>query len=192
MKKYFFLLILFSFPSFSQNFEGFKGYVITKNKDTIHGTFESISNIFYKKIFTPARVRKFVKIKNNEGIVKKYKPTDIISFLIYKPRENKDFKFISTNLDNYKHFYHEISVGRISYYKVYDEDINARELYKEIFIKDGHVQDVSMFSHRKDIGEIIKDFPELYSKWIDGNKYYKNYEIELVISLYNENFKNSK
>ena len=191
MKRYFItLLLFFSLTSFSQNFEGFKGYVVTIDNDTIHGTFESISNMFYKNIFNPARIRKIVKIKNNAGIVTKYKPNEIVSFLVYKPRNNTDYKFISTYRDDYKHFYHEILVGKISYYKIYDQDMNASELYKEIFIKNDKIQDVTMFSYRKDFGELIKDYPELYSKWVDGNKFYKTYETDLVISLYNEYFKN--
>jgi len=191
MKRYLIaFFLIFSLSAFSQNFEGFKGYVITNNHDTIHGTFDAISNIFYKNIFNPARVRKVVKINNNAGIVTKYKPNEILSFLVYKPRGEKDYKFISTYRDNYKRFYHEIAVGEISYYKIYDQDMNASEIYDEIFIKNDNIQEVTMFSYRKDLGELIKDYPELYSKWIDGNKFYKTHETELVISLYNEYFKN--
>jgi hypothetical protein len=185
-----FLLLIVINNSYSQKFDGFKGFVVTNSFDTIKCKFESISNIFHKNIFVPGNVRNNVKIINEKGEKRKYKPFEIISFTITgTDRGDGDFKFISTRTDNYNHFYHEVCAGKISLFRIYNQDGYANETSRDIFIKDGEIKDIGLFSYRADMGVLISDFPELHIKWIDSNNYYKLNQYEKVIKLYNQNFK---
>ena len=187
----FFLFIFVTINLYSQKFEGFSGYVVTNKKDTIQCKFESVSNLFWKNIFKPSQLRNFVKTINTSGEKRKYKPFEIISFTVLGT-EKGNYKFVSTQADNYKHFYHEIIFGKISFFKIYDQDMNANIISENIFIKNDEVQEIWSLSFRDDFGKLLIDFPELYRKWIDSDNYYKKNQFDEVIRLYNAHFHDQK
>jgi hypothetical protein len=187
-KKIIFILFsLYSSIVFSQNFEGFKGYLITNNNDTIKCTYSSISNIFKERLFNPATLNNKVEIVK-DSIYTKYKPKDLKSFLIINPRGTGDFKFVSAQFDGFKHFYQEIAVGRISCYRSYYQDGYALEYHSDILVINNKKVKIGAFNRRKDLGKLIEDYPELYEKWMNT----ENYKVDQfgdVLRLYNEHFK---
>jgi hypothetical protein len=169
----------------------FEGYVITKVNDTIHCKFLIETNIFNDEIFYANSIRNKVKVltKNNEKIV--YVPSQLKEFLI--KRTGGDFKFVSFSEDGFKYFYHEVIKGKLSYYKLYKADLysgGANSGYDVFIFKENKFKKLSAFNQRKSLSEVISDYPELYEKWIDSNNYYKVYQREEVVKLYNEHFKN--
>ena len=187
-KIIFILFSLYSSIVFCQNFEGFKGFLITNNNDTIQCTYSSISNIFKKSMFNPARLNNKVEIVK-DSIYTKYKPKDLKSFLITNPRGTGDFKFVSSQFDGYKHFYQEIAIGRISWYRTYYQDSYAMEHQLDVLVKNNKKVKIGSFSRRKDLGAIIEDYPELYEKWMNSDNY-KVHQFGLLLQLYNEHFEN--
>lgn len=203
MKKIFLFLLFVTHISFSQE-NSIKGYIVDAKNDTIKCTFIGISNMFNKKLLNPAAVcDKKITIQLENGDQYIYKPFALSSIHIYmsenaynmpylshNPTGFQEIKFVGLKEDNYKYFYREIIVGKISVYHKYNQDMRANLTTKEIFVKDDEIKNVSSFSYRDDIGSIIIDYPELFKLWIDGNKNYKLYQSLQVIELYNEHFKN--
>jgi hypothetical protein len=203
MKKIFLFLLFVTHISFSQE-NSIKGYIVDAKNDTIKCTFIGISNMFNKKLLNPAAVcDKKITIQLENGDQYIYKPFALSSIHIYMsenaynmpylPHNTTGFqeiKFVGLKEDNYKYFYREIIVGKISVYHKYNQDMRANLTTKEIFVKDDEIKNVSSFSYRDDIGSIIIDYPELFKLWIDGNKNYKLHQSLQVIELYNEHFKN--
>ncbi|WP_396146632.1 hypothetical protein [Flavobacterium sp.] len=203
MKKIFLFLLFVTHISFSQE-NSIKGYIVDAKNDTIKCTFIGISNMFNKKLLNPAAVcDKKITIQLENGDQYIYKPFALSSIHIYMsenaynmpylPQNTTGFqeiKFVGLKEDNYKYFYREIIVGKISVYHKYNQDMRANLTTKEIFVKDDEIKNVSSFSYRDDIGSIIIDYPELFKLWIDGNKNYKLHQSLQVIELYNEHFKN--
>lgn len=203
MKKIFLFLLFVTHISFSQE-NSIKGYIVDAKNDTIKCTFIGISNMFNKKLLNPAAVcDKKITIQLENGDQYIYKPFALSSIHIYMSenaynmpylQQNttgfQEIKFVGLKEDNYKYFYREIIVGKISVYHKYNQDMRANLTTKEIFVKDDEIKNVSSFSYRDDIGSIIIDYPELFKLWIDGNKNYKLHQSLQVIELYNEHFKN--
>ncbi len=201
MKKIFFLILFVIQTSFSQD-KAIKGYIVNGNNDTIKCTFVGISNMFDKSQLNPAAVcdkKITIRLENgDEYVYKPYALNSIHVFLVEGTYNNvphnedgsRDIKFVGLKEDNYKYFYREVIVGKISVYHKYDLDMRAHLITKEIFVKDDEIKDVSSFSYRDDIGSMIIDYPELFKLWIDGNKNYKLNQSLDVIELYNEHFKN--
>ena len=190
MKKIIILIILFSTKINAQYFEGF---VVTNNNDTINCKFINISNLFKESLFKPVTLRNKVRIQKENGEEVKYKPSELRSFSIKGTGRGKTdyIKFISMKSDDFKHFYHEDYAGKISHYIIYDDDMYANELRKEFYIKDSKKIKISLFSPRKDYGELIKDYPDLYNKWMDPALYKLRFADE-IIKEYNEYFKGLK
>ncbi|MFM9987486.1 hypothetical protein [Flavobacterium sp.] len=185
------ILIFFSKNIYSQNFNG---YVVTSSNDTINCKFFVETNLFDNTIFKAVSVRSKVKILNNKNEKIVFKPKDLASFLI-KNTKSGDFKFVSFEQDNYSYFYHEVIKGKLSYFKLYQEDKYSggpNSGFHEFVLKDNILLKFGVFDTRKTLGEQIKDFPELYQKWMDSNNYYKLYQIKEVIKLYNDYFLNKK
>jgi len=203
MKKIFLLLLFVTHISFSQE-NKIKGYIVDAKNDTIKCTFIGISNMFNKKLLNPAAVcDKKITIQLENGDEYSYKPFALNSIHIYISENPynmpylpfnttgfQEIKFVGLKEDNYKYFYREIIVGKISIYHKYNQDMRANLTTKEIFVKDDEIKNVSSFSYRDDIGSMIIDYPELFKLWIDGNKNYKLNQSLQVIELYNEHFKN--
>jgi hypothetical protein len=179
-------ILLFSSLVHSQKFDG---YVVTNANDTIRCKFFVQTNLFDTTMFYPNSVKNKVKIFSN-GQKIKYEPNQIKSFYITGTKFG-DYKFISLPQDGYKHFYHETIVGKISFYKIYLDNLNGGfPQHREVFVKEKKIQNIRSLSFRKDFGELIKDYPELYSKWIVGNDNYKLSQVFEVIQEYNKFFEN--
>jgi hypothetical protein len=127
------------------------------------------------------------KVKNRDHYLHK---TLYLFSILHMNHLKKEVKFVGIKEDNYKYFYREIIVGRISVYHKYNQDMRANLLTKEVFVKNDEIQKISIIDYRDDIGSIIIDYPELFKLWIDGNKNYKLHQSINVIELYNEHFKN--
>jgi hypothetical protein len=188
-KIYILLLICFYSNIFAQNFEG---YVITKSNDTLKCTFDVQTNIFDETMFYPSSVMKSVKIINENGEKFKFYPNQIDSFII-KNTKFGNFKFVSLKADNYKNFYQEISVGRISIYKKYTGNMNGGyPIESTIYCKNDKLdsRETNFFNFRKWFSKYIDDYPELYQKWIDSDNFFKKKDVFEVIKIYNNYFKN--
>jgi hypothetical protein len=100
-----------------------------------------------------------------------------------------DYKFVSIEADGYTHFYNEIFIGEISCYRIYNQDMNARLLFKDIYIKNNEIKKIRFLSERTDAGNLIFDYKELYDKWMNKDEY-KLYQMNYIFHLYNEYKKN--
>lgn len=185
-------LILFCIGSiYSQKFEG---YVVTTSNDTIKCKFFVETNMFDSTMFYANSVRDRVKIVDKKGEKIKYEPSQLVSFLI-KGTKFGDFKFVSFKEDNYKFFYHEIVVGKISLYRLYQADIYSggpNSGYRDYVFKDGVLSKMDILSYRKKLGALIKDYPQLYQKWMDSDNYYETEQADEVVKLYNDYYLDKK
>jgi hypothetical protein len=178
-------ILIFNSNSFGQNS---KGYYITNSNDTIKCYFDLF---IVSGKFDPQTVRNKIKTINNNGDKLKFLPNEINSFFISETN-SRDYKFVS--IVNHNYFYHEIIKGKLSYYKVYLNNpggafgtLASEKLY---LYKNEKLTEIDPLFLRKGLSKLIEDFPELNLKWIDSDKYYKLNQIEEVIKLYNEHFKN--
>jgi hypothetical protein len=201
------LLFLISTSTYGQEEKEVKkidGYIVDIKNDTLRCEFLGISNPFKRDLLNPAAVcSKKIRVKLENGETYDYKPFELTSIHIFFNKNNyympgfpvkmdkmMEVKFVGIKEDNYKYFYREIIVGRISVYHKYNQDMRANLLTKEVFVKNDEIQKISIIDYRDDIGSIIIDYPELFKLWIDGNKNYKLHQSINVIELYNEHFKN--
>lgn len=188
MKKIVFigLFLIVKFNSYSQRIEG---YVVTNSNDTIKCKFFVTPNMFNRTIIYKDELclLKKLKILTNSGEKKKYRANELKSFFVTGTSEG-DFKFVSLNEDNYNHFYHEVIKGKISYYRLY-KGVDGTK-FNEYIIKSNLMFKLGIFNTRKTLGEQIKDYPELYEKWMDSNNFYTIDKLDEVIKLYNEHFIN--
>lgn len=191
MKK---TLLLFVLALTSINFyaQKFNGYVVTNVNDTIKCNFFVETNLFNDSMFYANSVRKKVKILDEKGEKISFEPSQLNSFII-KGTKFGDFKFVSFQEDGYNYFYHEVINGRISYYKLYKADLYSGGPNSgfDVFVyKENKFNKLAAFNQRKSLGEVISDYPELHQKWMDSNNFYKVYQREEVVNIYNEHFKN--
>ncbi|MFL9831082.1 hypothetical protein ABS764_09505 [Flavobacterium sp. ST-87] len=188
MKKLFFVLFVY-FLNFQVFAQKFKGYYITNSSDTIQCSFDVEVNIFDRKDFERYSVKNKVKILNNEGQKILFKPNEIQSFFI-KGTKTGDYKFVS--LSGNKFFYHELVNGKLSFYKVYRHNsggaLGALASEEYYLLKDEKLVQINPLNLRKGLGKQIEDYPELYQKWMDSNKYYRLNQFEEVVKLYNQHF----
>ena len=188
MKKIIFVLITVVFCLNIQAQQRFNGYVVTNANDTIKCRFSLEMNIFNDSLFYDSGISKRAKIFKQNGEKVKYMPTELKTVFITGPKQG-DYKFVSLEQDK-EHFFHEKIKGKLSYYVVYKGNLQGGfPLETPYFLKDGNLLEIKGFSVRKKFGELIKDYPELYEKWMDSNNYYKVGQFPEVIQLYNEHFK---
>jgi hypothetical protein len=166
----------------------FNGYVVTNSNDTIKCKFSLEMNIFDQTLFYDSGISDRAKIFKENGEKVKYLPTELKTVFITGPKQG-DYKFVSLEQDK-KHFFHEKIKGKLSFYILYKGNIGGGfPLQMHYFLKDGMFIQIKGSNARKKFGELIIDYPELYQKWIDSDKYYKLNQFEEVIKLYNEHFK---
>jgi hypothetical protein len=180
------LSFILLFPLFVQS-QKFDGYVVTNKNDTINCKFFIKTNSADEKIPYPSSVCKKVKILSDKGGEIAFKPSQLKSFLI-KGTKDCDLKFVSIKEDD-DQFYHELITGKLSLYKIYFTSMYGEEFSNGVILKEGKLYKIAGFGLRKKFGELIKDYPELYDKWMNSEDYKLNQFQELV-SLYNEHFKN--
>ena len=96
------------------------------------------------------------------------------------------YKYVSLE-QNKNHFFHERILGKLSFYTVYNAGIQGEHNFQTNYI----LKDRKLFeiSRRNKLGKLIIDYPELYNKWMNSENYRLN-QIEEVVNLYNEHFKN--
>lgn len=188
MKNLIIILILFiGSHSFAQG--RFGGYVVTNSNDTIKCTFSLEMNIFDTSLFYDSGITKRAKIFKENGEKVKYLPSELKTVFITGPKQG-DYKFVSLE-QNKKYFFHEKIKGKLSYYVTYSGNLQGGfPLETPFFLKDLNLFEITGFSFRKKFGELIKDYPDLYKKWIDSNDFYKLRQYPEVIKLYNEHFDN--
>ncbi|MGL2962876.1 hypothetical protein ACSVH2_03530 [Flavobacterium sp. RSB2_4_14] len=176
-------ILLFTLFAQAQKFDG---YVVTNTNDTIHCKYYIGTHSSDEKIPYPSTVCKKVKILTNKGEEMAFKPSQLKSFFI-KGTKDCDLKFVSLKEDD-DQFYHELITGKLSLYKIYFTSY-GNEFSNGVILKDEKLYKIAGFGTRKKFGELIKDYPELYNKWMNSEDYKLNQFQELV-SLYNEHFKN--
>lgn len=177
-------ILLFSLFAQAQKFDG---YVVTNTNDTIHCKFFIRTNSIDEKIPYPSSVCKKVKILTNKGEEMNFKPSQIKSFFI-KGTKDCDLKFVSLREDD-DQFYQELIIGKLSLYKIYFTSMYGQEFSNGVILKEGKLYKIAGFGLRKKFGELIKDYPELYDKWMNSEDY-KLDQFQELVSLYNEHFKN--
>jgi hypothetical protein len=180
LSTFLFLLPLFTY---SQKFDG---YVVTNVNDTIHCKFFISTNEFDNSILNVFTIKDKVKILKDNGETVKYTSRDLKSFLV-KGTKFGDLKFVSLKYDDNDRFYHEVLVGKLTFYRFYKGPPTIGICFAS---KDDKFVELQGSQYRERLGELIIDYPELYHKWIDSKKYYKGSQLEEVIKLYNEHFKN--
>lgn len=178
------LLFTLLFSSFVHS-QKFDGYVVTNANDTIRCKFFVRINSINENSIYPSSVCKKVKILTGKGEEITYKPLEIKSFYFIGPE--CDFKFVSLKEDK-KQFYHEVTLGKINLYKIYFSS-TGMEFSNGVILSNGKLHTIAGFGLRKKFGEFIKDYPELYNKWMNTDEYKLNQFTELVF-LYNDHFKN--
>jgi hypothetical protein len=189
MKKIFtsITILIFGLNTYAQ--QRFNGYVVTNSNDTIKCKFSLEMNIFDQTLFYDSGISDRAKIFKENGEKVKYMPSELKTVFITGPKQG-DYKFVSLKADNYKHFYHEIIVGRLSYYVLYKGNLSGGFPHEKSFVlKENKLVALDGFSRRKTFGELIVDYPELHQKWMDSNNYYKIDQMDEVLRLYNEHFK---
>jgi hypothetical protein len=188
MRKILFVFTVVVFTANIQAQQRFNGYVVTNANDTIKCRFSLEMNIFNDSLFYDSGISDRAKIFKENGEKVKYLPTELKTVFITGPKQG-DYKFVSLEQDK-KHFFHEKIIGKLSYYILYKGNLGGGfPLQNPYFLKDGKLLQISGFSARKKFGELIKDYPELYEKWMASNDYYKTGQFPEVIQLYNEHFK---
>ena len=183
MRIFLFILLL---PLFVHS-QKFDGYVATNKNDTIHCKFFIKTNPADEKIPYPSSVCKKVKILSDNGEEMTFKPSQLKTFFI-KGTKDCDIKFVSLKEDD-DQFYQELIVGKLSLYKIYFTSMYGQEFSNGVILKEGKLYKIAGFGLRKKFGELIKDYPELYDKWMNSEDY-KLDQFQEVVSLYNEHFKN--
>jgi hypothetical protein len=182
--KFWFLLLM---PLFIHS-QKFDGYVVTNANDTINCKFFVPTNVINKRIVTIAAIYDKVKILTDKGETKEFTTKELKCFLI-KATKFGDLKWVSLKYDNYERFYHEVQSGRLMFYRFYKEGTGI-VIGIGFGLKDDQFVELQGPEFRERLGAFISDYPELYTKWMDSNKYYKPKQLEEVIKLYNEHFKN--
>ncbi|HOD11298.1 MAG TPA: hypothetical protein PKH91_11180 [Flavobacterium sp.] len=180
------LLFALLFSSFLHS-QKFDGYVVTNANDTINCKYFVPTNPFDKKLLSVARIDDKIEILSDKGEKIEYTTKEIKSFLI-KGTKFGDLKFVSLKYDDFYRFYHEVQVGRLIFYRYYMEG-SGMVVGIGFGLKDEKFVELQGPDIKQRLGELIIDYPELYAKWTDGNKYYKPKHLEEVIKLYNEHFK---
>lgn len=183
MRLFLFILLL---PIFVHS-QKFDGYAVTSANDTIHCKYFVATNPFSEKLLSVASIYDKIKILNDKGEKIEYTTKNLKSFLI-KGTKFGDLKFVSLIYDNNKRFYHEVQAGRLMFYRFYKEG-SGMVIGIGFGLKDDKFVELQGPEFRERLGEFIIDYPELYQKWMDSNKYYKPKQLEEVIKLYNEHFK---
>ena len=168
----------------------FSGYVVTNENDTIKCSFSLYMNIFDKSLFYDATLSKKVKIFKENGEKAKYIPSELKTIFITGPKQG-NYKFVSLEQDK-KHFFHEITIGKLSYYVIYRENIQGGfPLEVPCFVKEGKLTIFNgFFVDKKDeFSKLISDFPELQEKWTNAqDSYYVDSKFPQYIKLYNDHF----
>ena len=170
------------------NSQKFDGYVVTNTNDTINCKFFVQTNPFSEKLLSVASIHDKIKILSRQGETIEYTTKDIKSFLI-KGTKFGDLKFVSLKYDNYERFYHEVTTGKLTFYRFYKEG-SGMVIGIGFGLKDEKFVELQGPDVKERLGALIIDYQELYNKWMDSNKYYKPRQLEEVIKLYNEHFKN--
>lgn len=180
--KFLFLLLL---PLFVHS-QKFDGYVVNNTNDTIRCKYFIGTHSDNEKIPYPSTVCKKVKILSDKGEKMAFKPSQIKSFFV-KGTKDCDLRFVSLEEDD-SQFYQELIIGKLSLYKIYFTSLYGQEFSNGVILKDGKLEKMAGFGIRKRFGELIKDYPELYDKWIKEE--YKLDQFQELVGLYNEHFKN--
>ncbi len=188
MKKILFILTVILFSISVQAQQRFNGYVVTNANDTIKCRFSLEMNIFDSTLFYDSGISDRASIFKENGEKVKYLPTELKMVFITGPKQG-DYKFVSLGQDK-KHFFHERIKGKLSFYILYKGNIGGGfPLQMHYFLKNEILLQIKGSNARNKFGELIIDYPELYEKWIDSDKFYKLNQFEEVINLYNEHFK---
>ncbi len=181
------LLLVILLATLSVQAQKFDGYVVTNANDTINCKFFIRTDAKDEKLPYPSSVCKKVKILSDKGEEMSFKPAQLKSFYISGTKDC-DLKFVSLKEDD-DEFYQELIVGKLSLYKIYFTSMYGQEFSNGVILKDGKLSKIAGFGLRKKFGELIKDYPELYDKWMNSEEYRLDQFQELV-GLYNEHFKN--
>lgn len=185
--RYVIVLFLTNLCLYSQNY---RGYVVTDSNDTLKCKFVVHVNLFNHEIYYP--YSKNIKIINDKGEKIKFKPNQLKSYYL-SGSQIRNYKFVSLEYDNYKYFYDEIHKGKISFYYHYKLNSGGGDPIQTIYVlKDGVFKKINGFSMRKKFGEFIKDYPELYTKWMNSNKSFDLENMDYVVELYNKHFEELK
>ena len=188
------LTILFCitlFTAYSQEKKVVTGYIVSKTNDTIRGSFIGVSNMFKKDLFNPASFDKRITILLENEDAYEYKPNELKSLHIFHKYENRWYKFVGIEADQYKRFHHEIYTGRISFYRRYTQDMRANLIPIDVFVKNNEIQKITLFNFRENIGDMLIDYPTLFHPWIKKEDGYESKNLHYIISLYNKYFEDN-
>jgi thymidylate synthase len=109
------------------------------------------------------------------------------SFLIIGTKDC-DLKFVSLKEDD-DQFYQELEIGKLSLYKIYFTSMYGQEFSNGVILKEGKLYKIAGIGIRKKFGELIKDYGELYDKWMNPDEY-KIDQFQELVGLYNDHFNN--
>ena len=157
------------------------GYYVKHNGDTVQCKIkvpQTLSNANYSLL------TKKVKIIENK-VQRKFTPAEIKLFSFVNA-EGKTMKFVALP-ENKVTFFEEIIKGRLSLYymhSMHPYDYSVSKI--PMMVKDDKIHVFGFASHRRVIGDLITDCPELQNEWMNSKKYDRiNSDIELLVKDYN-------
>lgn len=157
------------------------GYYVKLNGDTVQCKIKVFKDSFGKPNYSFNT--KKVRIIENE-VQRKYTPAEIKLFSFVNV-EGKTMKFVALPANKVT-FFEEIIKGRLSLYymhSMHPYDYSVSEI--PVLVKDDKIHVFGFTSHRKVIGDLITDCPEIHNEWMITKQYDRANDIELLVKDYN-------
>lgn len=179
MKQIFLTFLLLAALSAASQIQD--GYYIKPDGDTVHCKIKVFQDAYGRSNYS--FLSKKVKIIEN-GVQKKHTPAEIKLFYFINA-EGEPMKFVALP-ENKVTFFEEIIHGRLSLYymhTMHSYDYSLSEI--PVLYKDGKIEVFGFGSHRRVIGDLITDCPEIHNEWMVTKKYDRATDIELLVRDYN-------
>ncbi|WP_339923702.1 hypothetical protein [uncultured Cyclobacterium sp.] len=172
-------LIFYVFNSFGQYHAG---HIINNNGETLK--CEIFLPNYLNGQLNYSALTKNITTKTETGIIR-YKPTDI-KIAEIQLENNDKVRFMSIPEDK-KQFLQENEIGKLSYFTLH---ISNSGFAAPILRKDGKLTYLNVVNKKKRVENMIADFPKLREDW--NNNKYDFTELQNVVKLYNQHFKEMK
>jgi hypothetical protein len=112
------LIVLFFLIGFHVNAKEFSGFYVTLEQDTIECKFKVSVNLFNNKLLNQLSFRKRIKVIDEQGLIKKIKPTEVLSFQIDDTSEGSE-TYVPLEVDGKMWFVRLVQEGALSLYEYF-------------------------------------------------------------------------
>lgn len=113
-----FLIVLFFMIGFHVKAKEFSGFYVTLEQDTIECKFKVSVNLFDNKLLNQLSFRKRIKVVDEQGLIKKIKPTEILSFQVDGTSEGSE-TYVPLEVDGKMWFVRLVQKGKLSLYEYF-------------------------------------------------------------------------